>query len=389
VQFKKRVLSSWKISPVRGALTGAGQACSKFQTTVLKEKKCATIFKTNTPQGPQARYFKKEVFMKNKSRIIPVAISLVFTLALQPLPLASAQFITKADREVRREQQLKANSEKFSWWPTDAKPAPVKDEKGGFWWWPVNPGSVKDLWGNRGYVYVFKVIYDYKADEEAPVDVEQTAVKPSLIIRNILRNVKIYFDYNKADLREDHYPILDRAIKTLEKNPDASILITGNCDARGSDEYNMKLGAKRGSVVEEYMLDHGISPDRIKIVSRGKLNAVAPVKDIVGMQKDRNAQFMVAEVQEVMMGSGEKPAEPEAKLVEEGKYVVEKEEHVESGVKVSTSEYTVQPNDSLWKIAAQQMGNGNRWQYLYELNKDRIKNPNKLKKGTVIIIPVE
>lgn len=329
--------------------------------------------------------------MKNKSRIIPVAISLVFTLALQPLPLARAQFITRAERDARREQQLKANSEKFNWWPTDAKPAPVKDEKGGFWWWPVNPGNVKDLWGNRGYVYVFKVIYDYQADEdeEVPANVEQTAVKPSLIIRNILRNVKIYFDYNKADLREDHYPILDRAIKTLEKNPDASILITGNCDARGSDEYNMKLGKKRGSVVEEYMLDHGISSDRIKIVSRGKLDAVAPVKDIVGMQKDRNAQFMVAEVQEVMMGSGEKPAEPEAKLVEEGKYVVEKEEHIESGVKVSTREYTIQPNDSLWKIAAQQMGNGNRWQYLYELNKDRIKNPNKLKKGTVIIIPVE
>jgi nucleoid-associated protein YgaU len=35
------------------------------------------------------------------------------------------------------------------------------------------------------------------------------------------------------------------------------------------------------------------------------------------------------------------------------------------------------------------MGNGNRWQYLYELNKDRIKNPNKLKKGTVLIIPIE
>lgn len=49
------------------------------------------------------------------------------------------------------------------------------------------------------------------------------------------------------------------------------------------------------------MLENGISEDRIKIVSRGKLNAVAPITDIVGMQKDRNAQFMIAEVEEIML----------------------------------------------------------------------------------------
>jgi 5'-nucleotidase len=58
-------------------------------------------------------------------------------------------------------------------------------------------------------------------------------------------------------------------------------------------------------------------------------------------------------------------------------------------MKASTKEYTVQANDSLWKIAQKEMGNSKRWQYLYELNKDRIKDPNKLKKGTVLIIPVE
>src|SRR3989338_4552470 len=107
------------------------------------------------------------------------------------------------------------------------------------------------------------------------------------------------------------------------------------------------------------------------------------------MQKDRNAQFMIAEVEEVMIPAGSFPEEKDAKPVEEGKYVVEKDENVESGVKVSTREYVIQKNDSLWKIAEREMGKGTRWKYLYELNKDKIADPNKLKAGTTIIIPVE
>lgn len=309
---------------------------------------------------------------------------------------AGAQLIDKSARDAKRAQEIKTSSEQFTWWPTDAKPSPVKDERGGYWWWPNQPGTVKDLWGNRGFIYVYKVIYDYMADDEAveppaapAAPVAEPVKKPSLIIKKIIKNVKIYFDYNKADLRDDHMSILQKAIKALDRNLEASVLITGNCDARGSDEYNLKLGKKRGETVKQFFLDNGITEDRIKIVSRGKLDAVAPVSDLMGMQKDRNAQFMVAEVEEVMMATGEPPSEPDAKAVEDGKYLIEKNENVESGSKVSTKEYTIQPNDSLWKIAAKEMGNGNRWQYLYELNKDRIKNPNKLKKGTVIIIPIE
>lgn len=303
-----------------------------------------------------------------------------------------AQIVNPALRESRRESENKALQEQFQWWPTDAKPSPVKDEqKGGYWWWPDQPGTVKQLWGNRGYVYVYKVIFDYQDEDEKPTQAAPTDARPSLIIKKIIRNVKIYFDYNKANLRDDHEPILAKAVATLKRNPESSILITGNCDARGSDEYNMKLGKKRGMAVKEYMLDHGIDAERIKIVSQGKLNAIAPVKDIVGMQKDRNAQFMIAEVEEVNIPATQKPEDiaPQAEKIDESKYLVKEEQEITSSIKASTREYIIQENDSLWKIAEREMGKGSRWEYLYELNKDRIKNPNKLKKGTVIIIPVE
>jgi outer membrane protein OmpA-like peptidoglycan-associated protein len=292
-----------------------------------------------------------------------------------------------SDREAKRKAELEAIQKQFSWWPTDAKPAPVKDESHqGYWWWPKQPGTVKKGWGNRGYCYMYKVIFDYKEEELPPPQPQE--MRPSLLIKKIIKNVKVYFNYNKKDIRDDAAVILEEAVRTLDRNPQADILITGNCDIRGSENYNEKLGRKRAESVKQFMLDRGIAESRIRIVSRGKLDAVSPVTDLVGMQKDRNAQFMVAEVEEVMIPYGENIPQS-AQPVDENKYVEEAEEQVESEVKVSTKEYAVQSNDSLWKIAARELGDGHRWKNIYELNKDKIKNPNKLKKGMKIVIPIE
>lgn len=321
--------------------------------------------------------------MVKKMRVVIFFISFLFVILLPGIFITSSFAL---DREERRKNDLDELQKKFSWWPTDALPGPVKDEaRGGYWWWPVEPGKIAP-WGNRGYVYVYKIIFDYKA-EELPSP-QPKELRPSLLIKKILKNIKVYFDYNKADLRQDTIKILDNAVATLKRNPETSILITGNCDIRGSETYNEKLGKHRGETVRKFMLDNGLLENRIRIVSRGKLDAVAPVGDLVGMQKDRNAQFMIAEVQEVMIPYEGQPPE-EAKPTAEGQFIEEKNESVESEVKVSTKEYIVQKNDSLWKIAEKELGSGHRWKNLYEFNKDRVKNPNKLKKGQKIIIPVE
>jgi len=205
----------------------------------------------------------------------------------------------------------------------------------------------------------------------------------------ILRHFWAFIDYDKADLRDDAKNILTQAASTLKRNPESSILITGNCDIRGSEAYNEKLGRRRGESVKKFMLDNGTGEERVKIISRGKLDAIAPVTDLIGMQKDRNAQFMIAEVEEIMLPYQGEPDIPRVKKIEEGKYLVEEEKKVESEIKVTTKEYIIQKNDSLWKIAKKELGNGNRWKNIYELNKDKIKNPNKLKAGQKITIPIE
>jgi outer membrane protein OmpA-like peptidoglycan-associated protein len=318
--------------------------------------------------------------LDKKIRISVIALFLVFSFC-------SYSQADRLSREERRKQEFNELQNRFEWWPTDAKPGPVKDpERGGYWWWPTEPGKARP-WGNRGYVYVYKIIFDYKEEELPPPKPQE--LRPSLLIKKIIKNVKIYFDYDKASLREDAKKILSSAVGTLQRNPEASILITGNCDRRGSEAYNEKLGRRRGEAVKKFMLDNGIAEEHIKIISRGKLDAVAPITDLVGMQKDRNAQFMIAEVEEVMLPYPGEPEAAEARKVEEGKYIIEEEKKMESEVKVSTKEYTIQKGDTLSKIAKEQLGAAHRWKYLYELNKNKIKDPNKLKPGRKLIIPIE
>lgn len=314
-----------------------------------------------------------------KKIMLAVAITLLFS------NLSYADF--KQEREVRRENELKELQTRFEWWPTDAKPGPVKDsERGGYWWWPAEPGKIKP-WGNRGYVYVYRIIFDYKEEELPPPKPKE--LRPSLLIKKIIKNVKIHFDYNSAVLRGDVRKILLSSVGTLKRNLETSILITGNCDRRGSEAYNEKLGRRRGDSVKKFMLENGIEEERIRIISRGKLDAVAPLSDLVGMQKDRNAQFVIAEVEEVMLPYPGEQEIPEARKIEEGRFLVEEEKKIESEVRVQTREYVIQKGDTLSKIAKEQLGKAHRWKYLYELNRDVIKDPNKLKSGKKIVIPVE
>lgn len=311
---------------------------------------------------------------------------IIFLVIFQLFFIEAAYPLSKS-KEERKQKELEGMQKHFEWWPTDAKPGPVQDEeRGGYWWWPAEPGKIRP-WGNRGYIYVYKIIFDYK-EEELPQPTAQE-LRPSLLIKKIIKNVKIYFDYNKADLRPDHGPILNNAVKVLKQNPEADLLVTGNCDIRGSEAYNLRLGRNRAEAIKKFILDEGISEKRILIVSRGKLDAVAPINDLEGMQKDRNAQFMVAEVEEVMIPYPGTPQDREARPIGEDKYIIEKEEKVESEAKVSKREYTIQKGDNLWKIAKEHLGSGHRWKYLYELNKDKIKNPDKLRPGVTIVIPVE
>ena len=80
----------------------------------------------------------------------------------------------------------------------------------------------------------------------------------------------IHFDYNDYTVRPQDGDILHSNADWLQKNPDRHLQIEGHCDDRGSEEYNIALGAKRAQAAKEYLQTLGVASDRMSTISYGK-----------------------------------------------------------------------------------------------------------------------
>jgi len=72
-----------------------------------------------------------------------------------------------------------------------------------------------------------------------------------------------------------------------------------------------------------------------------------------------------------------------------GRRVIEQAEEIEGEIRVQVKKYVVKENDSLWKIAEKEYGDGHQWRRLYEFNRERIRDPQNLRPGQEIEIPIE
>lgn len=80
----------------------------------------------------------------------------------------------------------------------------------------------------------------------------------------------VHFDYNKYEVLTADKAVLDRQAAWLKRYPSVRVTIQGNCDERGTREYNLALGARRANAVKEYLTSMGVSAGRIDTISYGK-----------------------------------------------------------------------------------------------------------------------
>lgn len=103
----------------------------------------------------------------------------------------------------------------------------------------------------------------------------------------------IHFDFDKSSIRPIDADILNRKVPVLNANPTLRIQIAGNCDERGSDEYNLALGNRRAMASKAYLVNHGVDTGRIEIVSYGKERPLDPGHNPEAWAKDRNDEFEI------------------------------------------------------------------------------------------------
>ena len=110
-------------------------------------------------------------------------------------------------------------------------------------------------------------------ERPAPPTVRQAPTGPIPgSIQDFTVNVgdRVYFDYDKYDVRADAQPVLSAQAAWLVKYPSVKVRIEGNADERGTREYNLALGSRRANSIKEFLTGHGVGADRIETVSYGK-----------------------------------------------------------------------------------------------------------------------
>jgi len=125
---------------------------------------------------------------------------------------------------------------------------------------------------------------------EKPPEIPKEEVEKKVVTQEDLQ--PIYFDFDKYDLRPGDREILNLNAKVLKENPDVKIRIEGNCDERGTVEYNLALGDRRARAAMDYLVNLGVTPGRISIISYGKERCKHCYNEEC-WSKDRRDDFMI------------------------------------------------------------------------------------------------
>jgi peptidoglycan-associated lipoprotein len=105
----------------------------------------------------------------------------------------------------------------------------------------------------------------------------------------------IYFDFDKSNVREDQRARIEKNAAFLKENQEVKVSIEGNCDERGTNEYNMALGERRALSAKKYLMNLGIHEDRMHTISYGEEKPLLHGHDEYSWAQNRRDDFILAQ----------------------------------------------------------------------------------------------
>jgi peptidoglycan-associated lipoprotein len=104
---------------------------------------------------------------------------------------------------------------------------------------------------------------------------------------------RVFFGYDRSDLTPEARSVLERQAAWLRQYPNVRILVAGNCDERGTREYNLALGARRAAAARDYLASLGVAQNRMETVSYGKERPLDPRANEEAWSVNRNAHSQI------------------------------------------------------------------------------------------------
>ena len=106
----------------------------------------------------------------------------------------------------------------------------------------------------------------------------------------------VYFKFDQDQVASSEMGKIDKVIAYLNSNPGTGVVIEGNCDSRGSEEYNRALGERRAIAAQQQILASGIAPHRVKTLSNGKSKLAAAGENEQAHQQNRRDEFIAVKL---------------------------------------------------------------------------------------------
>jgi len=107
--------------------------------------------------------------------------------------------------------------------------------------------------------------------------------------------VPVYFDFDKSNIRADQKDRMVANAKFLKDNNSLQIRVEGNCDERGTNEYNMALGERRAVSAKTYLVNLGVDGKRLQTISYGEERPLNHGHDELAWSQNRRGDFVVVE----------------------------------------------------------------------------------------------
>lgn len=128
---------------------------------------------------------------------------------------------------------------------------------------------------------------DITTTPPAPNPEDLLPKKPELVLHTV------YFDFDKSNLSTGATETLSQNARMLLDYPQTHIRVEGHCDERGTVEYNLALGQRRAISVRNYLINYGVAPGRITVISYGKERPVDTQHNNEAWAKNRRAEFVI------------------------------------------------------------------------------------------------
>ncbi|HTM46371.1 MAG TPA: OmpA family protein [Polyangiaceae bacterium] len=122
--------------------------------------------------------------------------------------------------------------------------------------------------------------------------------KPALVVVTdceVKITQQIHFEYNKAKIRPESYPVLNAVAEVLQKNPNIKLEVQGHTDNQGSASYNKRLSGQRADAVKTYLTAQGIAKDRLQSTGYGFDRPLVPNDTAQNRALNRRVQFIRTE----------------------------------------------------------------------------------------------